>query len=60
MILEEIEGSYVYEFARLGAYCQEVKHSDPGTDAVFQVSQEELAKDRKRRVFKRMYMCFNA
>ena len=31
---------------------------DPGTDAWVQLSQEELAK--KRRVFKRMYVCFNA
>ena len=57
-ILEEIEGSYIDEFAKLQAYCNEVRQSDPGTDAWVQLSREEL--NNGKRVFKRMYMCFNA
>ena len=58
IIMGNLDGSYVDDFSKLEAYCNELRLSDPGTDAWVQLSQEELAK--KRRVFKRMYVCFNA
>ena len=58
IIREELDGSYVDEFAKLQAYCNELRVTDPGTEAYVNLSRDELENDRK--VFKRMYVCFNA
>ncbi|KAK4268090.1 hypothetical protein QN277_024794 [Acacia crassicarpa] len=46
------------EYGKLEAYCNELKLSNPGSDASVELSGEAL--DQGRRVFRRMYICFNA
>ncbi|KAK4281002.1 hypothetical protein QN277_012552 [Acacia crassicarpa] len=58
MIMEAMEGSFIDEFNKLEAYCNELKQSNPGSDVHVEVSEEAL--EQGRRVFKRMYLCFNA
>ncbi|XP_028784393.1 uncharacterized protein LOC114740415 [Neltuma alba] len=58
MIMQEMEGSFTDEFGRLEAYCNEVRSSNPGSDVSVELSREAL--EQGRRVFKRMYLCFNA
>ena len=58
IITQELDGSYDDEYAKLDAFCEELRASNPGTDAWTELNQEELRKEK--RVFKRMYLCFNA
>ncbi|KAK4281176.1 hypothetical protein QN277_012700 [Acacia crassicarpa] len=58
MIMEEMEGGFRDEFANLEAYCNELKLSNPSSDVCVEVSEEGL--EHGRRIFKRMYVCFNA
>ncbi|KAK4270721.1 hypothetical protein QN277_019496 [Acacia crassicarpa] len=58
MIMDEMQGSFKDEFATLEAYCNELKLSNPGSDVCVEVSNEGL--EHGRRIFKRMYICFNA
>ncbi|KAK4257633.1 hypothetical protein QN277_007196 [Acacia crassicarpa] len=58
LIMDEMEGSFRDEFANLEAYWNELKLSNPGSDVCVEVSQEGLEHGRK--IFKRMYVCFNA
>ncbi|KAK4264930.1 hypothetical protein QN277_026045 [Acacia crassicarpa] len=58
MIMEAMEGSFMDEFSKIEAYCNELKLSNPGSDVHVEVSEEAL--EQGRRVFKRMYLCFNA
>ncbi|KAK4260790.1 hypothetical protein QN277_003861 [Acacia crassicarpa] len=57
-IMEEMDGSYKDGFSKLEAYCNELKLSNPGSDVCVEVSEEAL--EQGRRVFKRLYLCFNA
>ena len=57
-IMEEMEGSYVDEFKKLEAYCHELRTSNPGSDISVEISKEAL--EGGRRVFSRMYVCFNS
>ncbi|KAK4254492.1 hypothetical protein QN277_009870 [Acacia crassicarpa] len=57
-IMQHMEGSFVDEFDKLEAYCNELKVSNPGSDVSVELSPEAL--DQGRRVFRRMYVCFNA
>ncbi|KAK4279329.1 hypothetical protein QN277_011126 [Acacia crassicarpa] len=58
IIMDEMEGSFRDEFANLEAYCNELKLSNPGSDVCVEVSDEGL--EHGQRIFKRMYVCFNA
>ena len=63
IITQELDGSYDDEYTKLDAFCEELRASNPGTDAWTEVSWEEIeeeGKKKKKRVFKRMYICFNA
>ncbi|KAK4259918.1 hypothetical protein QN277_006197 [Acacia crassicarpa] len=58
MIMEVMDGSFANEYAKLEAYCNELKVSNPRSDVSVELSGEAL--DQGRRVFRRMYVCFNA
>ncbi|KAK4261420.1 hypothetical protein QN277_004421 [Acacia crassicarpa] len=58
LIMDEMEGGFRDEFANLEAYCNELRLSKPGSDVCVEVSREGL--EHGRRIFKRMYVCFNA
>ncbi|KAK4284711.1 hypothetical protein QN277_001504 [Acacia crassicarpa] len=58
LIMDEMQGSFRDEFANLETYCNELKLSNLGSDVCVEVSQEGL--EHGRRIFKRMYVCFNA
>ncbi|KAK4279793.1 hypothetical protein QN277_011510 [Acacia crassicarpa] len=58
LIMDEMEGSFRDEFANFKAYYNELKLSNPGSDVCMEVSQEDL--EHGRRIFKRMYVYFNA
>ncbi|XP_028788217.1 uncharacterized protein LOC114744193 [Neltuma alba] len=57
-IVQHMDGSFVDEFSKLEAYCNELKVSNPGSDISVEISNEAL--EQGRRVFRRMYLCFNA
>ena len=58
MITDEMEGSIKDEFTNLEAFCNDLKLSNPGSDVCVEVSEEGL--QHGRRIFKRMYLYFNA
>ncbi|KAK4253629.1 hypothetical protein QN277_010277 [Acacia crassicarpa] len=58
LIMDEMEGGFRDEFANLEAYCNELRLSNPGSDVCVEVSREGL--EHGRRIFKRMYVSFNA
>ncbi|KAK4269207.1 hypothetical protein QN277_022395 [Acacia crassicarpa] len=58
MIMEVMDGGFADEYKKLEAYCNELKVSNPGSDVSVELSGEAL--DQGRRVFRRMYICFNA
>ncbi|KAK4265718.1 hypothetical protein QN277_026735 [Acacia crassicarpa] len=58
LIMDEMQGSFKDEFANLEAYYNELRLSNPGSNVCVEVSQEGL--EHGRRIFKRMYVCFNA
>ncbi|XP_028778511.1 uncharacterized protein LOC114735021 [Neltuma alba] len=57
-IIQHMDGSFVDEFSKLEAYCNELKVSNLGSDISMEISNEAL--EQGRRVFRRMYLCFNA
>ncbi|XP_028793439.1 uncharacterized protein LOC114749123 [Neltuma alba] len=57
-IIQHMDGSFVDEFSKLEAYYNELKVSDPGSDISVEISNEAL--EQGKRVFRRMYLCFNA
>lgn len=58
IIMQEMEGSYVDEFNNLEAYCQELRTSNPGSDVSIEISKDAM--EEGKRVFSRLYICFNA
>ena len=54
-----MHGSHNDQYNKLQAYINEIMTSDRGTDVCLQISQEALEKEKKR-VFSRLYICFNA
>ncbi|KAK4265108.1 hypothetical protein QN277_026204 [Acacia crassicarpa] len=55
MIMEVMDGGFANDYAKLEAYCNELKASNPGSDVSVELSGEAL--DQRIR---RMYVCFNA
>ncbi|XP_075108708.1 uncharacterized protein LOC142180391 [Nicotiana tabacum] len=58
LALEKLEGSFLDDYNKLEAYGQEIKHSNPGSDVVINISNDALAEGKRR--FLRMYICFQA
>ncbi|XP_033508926.1 uncharacterized protein [Nicotiana tomentosiformis] len=58
LALEKLEGSFLDDYNKLEAYGQEIKHSNPGSDVVINISKDALAEGKRR--FLRMYICFQA
>ncbi|XP_028803229.1 uncharacterized protein LOC114758344 [Neltuma alba] len=58
IIMRQMEGSYIDEFNNLQAYCHELKTSNPGSDVSLELSKDAL--DNGKRMFNRLYICFNA
>ncbi|KAK4267929.1 hypothetical protein QN277_024647 [Acacia crassicarpa] len=58
VIREVMERGFVDEFAKLEAYCNELKQSNSRSDVSVELSRETL--EQGRRAFRRMYVCFNA
>jgi len=56
--LEKLEGSYLDDYNRFEAYAQELRESNLDSDVVINISEEALAKGKRR--FLRMYVCFQA
>ncbi|KAK4264844.1 hypothetical protein QN277_025968 [Acacia crassicarpa] len=50
MIMEVMDGGFADEYAKLEAYCNELKVSNPGSDVSVELSDEAL--DQGRRVFR--------
>ncbi|XP_027771867.1 uncharacterized protein LOC107016756 [Solanum pennellii] len=59
LILEKLDGSYVDDFNKLEGYAQELRDSNPGTDAIINISKEALLEHGLRK-FLRMYICIQA
>ncbi|KAK4259587.1 hypothetical protein QN277_005903 [Acacia crassicarpa] len=57
-IMQDMDGGFLDEFDKLEAYCKELKVSNPGSDVSVELSPEAL--EQGRRVFRRMYVCFNS
>ncbi|KAH0773185.1 hypothetical protein KY290_010322 [Solanum tuberosum] len=57
-VLEKLEGSYLDDYNRFEAYAQELRESNLDSDVVINISEEALAKGKRR--FLRMYVCFQA
>ncbi|XP_048228242.1 uncharacterized protein LOC125369516 [Ricinus communis] len=58
MIIQEMDRSFKVEFGYLEAYAAVLKRSNPGTKAEIELCKEALKEGR--RVFKRMFLCFDA
>ncbi|XP_070024793.1 uncharacterized protein [Nicotiana sylvestris] len=56
LVLEKLEGSHIDDYNRLEAYAQELRDSNPGFDAVINISKDAL--EQGKRKFLRMYICF--
>ncbi|KAK4263778.1 hypothetical protein QN277_029151 [Acacia crassicarpa] len=57
-IMQDMDGGFLDEFDKLEAYCNELKVSNPGSSVSVKLSPEAL--EQGRRVFRRMYVCFNS
>ncbi|XP_019256297.1 PREDICTED: uncharacterized protein LOC109234687 [Nicotiana attenuata] len=58
LVLQKLEGSFIDDYNKLEAYCQELRLSNPGSDVVINISKDALAEGKRN--FLRMYLCFNA
>ncbi|KAK4280393.1 hypothetical protein QN277_012022 [Acacia crassicarpa] len=56
--MEVMDGGFADEYTKLEAYCNELKVSNLRSDVSVELSGEAL--DQERRVFRRIYVCFNA
>ena len=57
-LLTEMEGSFVAEFTQLEAYADQVKRCNPGSKCEIDLDKDKLKEGK--RVFKRMFICFDA
>ncbi|XP_019263126.1 PREDICTED: uncharacterized protein LOC109240902 [Nicotiana attenuata] len=58
LVLERLEGSFRDEYNKLEAYGQEIRHTNPETGFVINLSKDSLEEGKRR--FLRMYTCFQA
>ena len=58
IVLREMDGSFKVEFGYLEAYAAALKRSNPGTKAEIELCKNALQEGR--RVFRRMFICFDA
>nr|XP_033512386.1 uncharacterized protein LOC117277077 [Nicotiana tomentosiformis]XP_033512387.1 uncharacterized protein LOC117277077 [Nicotiana tomentosiformis] len=58
LVLEKLEGSYIDNYNILGAYAQELRDRNHGSDVVRDISKDAL--EQGKRKFLRMYICFQA
>ena len=57
-VIQELDGSFRVEFDFLEAYVAALKRSNPGSKAEIELCKEALKEGM--RVFKRMFICFDA
>ena len=60
IIMKHMEGSYIDEYKWLEAYCNALRITNPGSDVWVEISKDALEEEEKKRVFRRMYVCFFA
>uniref|UniRef100_M1DCK3 Transposon MuDR mudrA n=1 Tax=Solanum tuberosum TaxID=4113 RepID=M1DCK3_SOLTU len=48
MALEKLEGSFMDDYNKIEAYAQELKQSNPGSDALINISKDTLAEGKRK------------